>query len=165
MPSEKSAIEKTSLFYVNPDEILDISATAKADVEDDKTVITSSGYGSCPMTISGHFEDASRDRVLCVAVYRTPELDYFADSAPAFMKELLDKHHEAGIDYGGFYSDEMHIQFDWDLENHFGETEINTRYLTPNLMKKYASLYGEQYLDFPKYLVYMAYHQHDFLEG
>lgn len=81
------------------------------------------------------------------------------------MKELLDKHHEAGIDYGGFYSDEMHIQFDWDLENHFGETEINTRYLTPNLMKKYASLYGEQYLDFPKYLVYMAYHQHDFLEG
>ena len=162
---QEERIADTALFWVDPENILDVSSTASVQVQEEKTTVSSSGYGSCPMTISGRFKDPVRNRVLCVAVYRTPELDYFSDSAPAFMKQLLDKHNQAGIDYDGFYSDEMHIQFDWDLVNHFGETEINTRYLTPHLMKKYAALYGEQYLDFPKYLVYMAYHQHDFLPG
>ena len=158
-------IGNTSYFYVDENAIEDISATAQYTIDAEHTQITANGYGWCPMRIFGRWEAPKADRALCVMVYRTPELDYFAESAPAFMKQLLDRHDEAGIDYQGFYSDEMHIQFDWDLEQHFGKSEIDTRYLTPNLAKRYAQLYGEKYLDFPKYLIYMAYSQHDFLPG
>ena len=158
-------IGDTPYFYVDENAIQDISTTAFYEIEEEKTVISSEGYGSCPMCIWGKWEAPTADRALCVMVYRTPELDYFAESAPAFMKKVLDMHNEAGIDYEGFYSDEMHIQFDWDLNTHFGEKEITTRYITPNLAKVYAEKYGEKYLDFPKYLIYFAYHQHDFLPG
>lgn len=36
------------------------------------------------------------------------------------MKSIIDRHAAAGITYQGFYSDEMHIQFDWNLGVHFG---------------------------------------------
>ncbi len=155
----------TPYFYVDENAIVDISHTASCTIETEKTEISRDGYGRCPMTISGRWEAPTADRVLCVMVYRTPELDYFAPSAAAFMRETMDRHNAAGITYTGFYSDEMHIQFDWDLERHFGETEINTRYLTPNLARVYAEKYGDKYRDFAKYLIYMAYHQHDFLPG
>ena len=81
------------------------------------------------------------------------------------MKSIIDRHAAAGITYQGFYSDEMHIQFDWDLGVHFGLNEITTRYLTPNMAKKFAARYGKEYEDFGKYLVYFSYHQHEFLPG
>src|SRR5437764_10041796 len=102
---------------------------------------------------------------MVVAVYRTPEIDYFAEGALDYMKSIIDKHAQAGIIYQGFYSDEMHIQFDWGLDSHFGLDEVTTRYLTPNLAKEYTSLYGGEFEDFAKYLVYFSYHQHDFLSG
>lgn len=158
-------IGDTSYFYVDENAILDISNTASYEIETEKTTISVEGYGTCPMSISGKWENPTANRALCIMVYRTPELDYFAPSAHTFMKKVLDMHNEAGIDYEGFYSDEMHIQFDWDLTRHFGETEITTRYITPNLSKVYAEKYGDRFLDLPKFLIYMAYHQHDFLPG
>ncbi len=158
-------VDGTPYFYVDENAIVDISATASYAIEEEKTTTSTDGYATCPMTISGKWENPTANRVLCVMVYRMPELDYFAPSALEFTKKVMDEHNAAGITYEGFYSDEMHIQFDWDLERHFGETEINTRYLTPAFMKAYADKYGEKYLDFPKYLIYMAYHQHDFLPG
>ena len=155
----------TPYFYVDENAILDISTTAAYEIDIDKKEITSNGYAYCPMRIFGKWDTPTATRALCIMVYRTPELDYFAPSAPKFMKQLLDQHNAAGIDYQGFYSDEMHIQFDWDLEQHFGETEVTTRYLTPNLAKAYAARYGAKFEDFAKYLVYMSYHQHDFLPG
>ena len=153
----------TPYFYVDENAIVDISSTASYVMETDRE--TGGGYIRCPLHISGRWENPTANRALCIMVYRTPELDYFTPSASAFLKETLDRHNAAGITYTGFYSDEMHIQFDWDLERHFGETEINTRYLTPGLAKVYAEKYGEKYRDFAKYLIYMAYHQHDFLPG
>lgn len=158
-------VGETSCFYVDENAILDISDTAKTVIEEEKTTVTGVGYGYCPMHIAGCWQDPTADRALCVMVYRTPELDYFADSAPAFMQRLLDAHNAAGIDYQGFYSDEMHIQFDWDLDTHFGASELDVRYLTPHLAAAYADRYGEKYRDFAKYLVYMSYRQHDFLPG
>ncbi len=158
-------VDGTPYFYVDENAIADISETASYAIEEEKTTTSRDGYATCPMTISGKWDAPTANRVLCVMVYRTPELDYFAPSALEFTKKIMDDHNAAGISYDGFYSDEMHIQFDWDLERHFGETEINTRYLTPAFMKAYADRYGEKYLDFPKYLIYMAYHQHDFLPG
>ena len=50
----------------------------------------------------------------------------------------------------------MHIQFDWDLNEHFGPTEIRTRYVTPSLIREYAARYGEKYIDFARYMVYFC---------
>jgi hypothetical protein len=164
---KEEQIDSTDYYYVNPDEILDISDTANYEADDKNITVTGAGYGYGSMRIYGQWEGRldGYDRCLAVAVYRTPELDYFSPRALPYLKSIIDMHNEAGIDYQGFYSDEMHIQFDWDLGNHFGPTEINTRYITPNLIAEYTKNYGEEYKDFLKYLVYFSYHQHDFLEG
>lgn len=153
----------TSYFYVNPDEILDISKTAKIE-EVASEEISKRGNGSKSIRVNGCWSDAKPgyNRCLTVLVYRTQELDYFADGALPYMKGIIDLHAEAQITYQGFYSDEMHIQFDWDSNVHFGLNEVTTRYLTPNFAKRFAALYGEQFQDFAKYLVYFSYHQHDF---
>jgi hypothetical protein len=153
----------TPFHYVDPEAILDISASAGFEADRVPTVVSGAGYGRSSLRVYGKAPAAGdRNRCLAVAVYKTPELDYFAADAPGYMKGVIDLHRDAGIRYQGFYSDEMHIQFDWDLETHFGPTEIRTRYLTPNLVKEYARRYGERYKDFEKYLVYFAYGQHGF---
>jgi len=155
--------EDTCYFYVNPDEILDISETAKLE-ELNSEEISKRGNGYVAARVMGQWADVKPgyDRCLTVLVYRTQELDYFCDGALDYMKGIIDQHADAGITYQGFYSDEMHIQFDWDSNVHFALNEVTTRYLTPNFAKKYAALYGDQFSDFAKYLVYFSYHQHDF---
>ncbi|MDD4773165.1 MAG: hypothetical protein PHZ09_06115, partial [Eubacteriales bacterium] len=160
---EEERYADTSYFYVNPDNIVDISETVSYTVHEDSVKITGAGYGYGRLEVSGKWENPTSDRVLLVAVYHVPEMDYFADNAFDYIKSVIDAHAAAGIDYGGFYSDEMHIQFDWDLGTHFGETEINSRYLTPPLEREYATLYGSEFKDMMKYLIYFSYHQHDFL--
>ena len=155
----------TCYFYVNPEQICDISDTVHYTVHEDTVKITGAGYGYGRLEVSGKWDNPASDRVMLVAVYHVPEMDYFSDGAFDFIKGVIDTHAAAGIDYGGFYSDEMHIQFDWDLGEHFGETEINSRYLTPPLETEYARLYGNEFKDMVKYLIYFSYHQHDFLAG
>lgn len=160
-------IGSTHYYYVNPDQIVDISHTAHYKI-DDNLVITNAGYGYSSIKIWGKLHDIDKNnfnRCLVIIVYKTPELDYFSPQALPYIKGIIDLHKDAGIDYQGFYSDEMHIQFDWDLKTHFGHNEINTRYITPYLIDEYAQRYGEEYRDFSKYLIYFSYHQHDFLEG
>lgn len=163
---KEERIGNTSFYYVNPKEILDISDTASYEIGE-KVEISQRGYGCGELTVSGTWKKprAKYNRCLAVAVYRTQEIDYFSENAFSYMKSIVDKHAEAGITYQGFYSDEMHIQFDWGLDKHFGLTEVSTRYMTENLAKEYAARYGKEYLDFTKYLVYFSYHQHDFMEG
>lgn len=162
-------IGDTCFYCVDPDDIMDISYTASFAEEEGSASVTGAGYGSARMRVYGLCprEDAYADlnRCLAIAVYRTPELDYFSPEALPYIKSVIDIHREAGISYQGFYSDEMHIQFDWDLEAHFGHSEINTRYITDHLSREYAEKYGERYRDLVKYLIYFSYHQHDFLGG
>ncbi|HHY81680.1 MAG TPA: hypothetical protein GX505_03245 [Clostridiales bacterium] len=164
---KEEQIGDSDYFYVDPDKILDISDTARYEADEENVVITGAGYGYSSIRIYGRWECKPEEynRCLAVCIYRTPELDYFSPDALDYIKSVIDMHKEAGITYQGFYSDEMHIQFDWDLSTHFGHTEINTRYITSNLIDSYANLYGKQYKEFLKYLVYFAYHQHDFLKG
>ena len=158
-------LDDNGLYYVNEDEIVDISSTVNWTVVPDSYRLTGAGYAYDDIVISG-LTDVNRDRVLVVIEYRTPELDYFADSALPYVKEVIDAHSRAGIRYAGFYSDEMHIQFDWDLNEHFGpDTEITTRYVTDSFIETFASLYGEKYRDFLKYMVYFAYGQSRFMPG
>ncbi len=163
---KEERIGQSSYYYVNPDEILDISDTAGYTAEEE-IEYTSRGYGRSKMLVSGCWEAKKEeyDRCLAVIVYRTQELDYFADNALDYLKNIIDLHAEAGITYRSFYSDEMHIQFDWDSGINYGLEEIATRYLTPNFAKEFARRYGKQFEDFGKYLIYFSYNQHDFLEG
>ena len=155
--------DDTNYFYVNPDEILDISSTAKLEIMGTED-ISKRGNGSVPARVRGNWADVKSgwNRCLAVIVYKTREMDYFADDTLDYMKGIIDLHAKAGVTYQGFYSDEMHIQFDWDSNVHFFQTEVTTRYLTPNLAKRYAKLYGKEFEDFGKYLVYFSYRQHDF---
>jgi hypothetical protein len=158
-------IPDTPYFVVDPDEIQDISAAATAEAHREQETISVNGYGCAPLTIRGR-TDCGLNRVLLVAVYATPEIDYFDPAAGAYMKSIIDQHATRGIRYAGFYSDEMHIQFDWDLIEHFGlDTEIRTRYLTDNLAAAYADTYGQRFRDLAKHLIYFSYHQHGFLPG
>ena len=158
-------LDDNGLYYVDENAITDISSTVNWTVVPNSYKLTGAGYAYDEIVISG-LTDAPHDRVLVVIEYRTPEQDYFAEDALPYAKEVIDAHCKAGISYGGFYSDEMHIQFDWDLSEHFGpDTEITTRYVTPALIDTFARLYGEKYRNFLKYMVYFAYGQNRFMPG
>jgi len=147
-------------LYVDENEIEWITENAEIAVNESAYKLTGAGYAYDEMTVSGEYA-GKHNRVLVIAEYATPEQDYFAPDALDYMKGVIDLHDNAGIAYQGFYSDEMHIQFDWDLGEHFGPTEIHTRYVTDSLIREYARRYGAKYQDFAKYMVYFAYTQHE----
>lgn len=159
---DEERIGRTPFYYVNEDELLDISDSARFCVDPDSLRISKEGYGHGDIHIQG-ITDCGKSRFLAVVVYYTQEIDYFADDALDYMKSILDLHKNAGIHYDGLYSDEMHIQFDWESQSHFGETEVTTRYMTDSMARAYAEKYGAQYRNFAKYLVYFTYMHHDFL--
>lgn len=159
----EQAIGGTPYRVVNPDSIVEISDVAKVETfpgvqarAGDFTAERIRIYGE------GRTDIGDLDRVLVVQVYRSPEMDYFSERALPFLKELVDKYADAGIRLNALYSDEMHIQQDWAYFNHHEHGEFAMRYVTDNLARRYAQLYGEQYRDFAKYLVYFVYAQEDF---
>lgn len=117
------------------------------------------------LRISGHGDThlGPLDRVLVVVSYATPEMDYFSPQAPSFLRDLLKRYHDAGVQLNGLYADEMHIQQDWGYGSHHDEGQFNVRYLTKSMIERYADLYGSEYQEFEKYLVYFCYGQHAFL--
>ncbi|MBQ3079447.1 MAG: hypothetical protein IJC48_05525 [Clostridia bacterium] len=147
-------------LYVDEKSIEWITENADVSVDESKYVITGSGYAYDMMNVSGEYF-GKNNRVLILAEYATPEQDYFAPDALDYIKGVIDQHAKEGITYNGFYSDEMHIQFDWDLNEHFGPTEIQTRYVTDSLIDEFSKAYGEKYRDFAKQMVYFAYTPHD----
>ncbi len=162
---DEERIGDTPYYAVDPDGIVNISADVRYEAHPERETISPAGYGSAPLRVYGRTACGKR-RCLVTVRYATPELDYFSPDAYPYMQSILNLHQRHGIHYAGFYSDEMHIQFDWDLASHFGhESELRVRYLTNALAAAYARRYGAQYRDFEKYLVYFAYHRHDFLNG
>jgi len=161
---DEERIDGTPFYYVNEHEIEDISDSVQYHVDPASLRVSREGYGHGDMHISGK-TTCGKTRFLAVVIYNTLEIDYFADHALAYMKSIVDLHKETGITYEGIYSDEMHIQSDWDRVCHWGKTEVTTRYMTDSMARVYAEKYGQQYRDFAKYLVYFAYMHHDFLSG
>ncbi|MDR1467792.1 MAG: hypothetical protein LBT00_00715 [Spirochaetaceae bacterium] len=156
---DEERIGNSAYYYVDENAIDDISGSVAVAIDEGSFAVTGSGWGYGKMRVSGHTA-SGKQRALIVAVYRTPEQDYFDASAADYTREVIRAHKDAGIRYQGYYSDEMHIQFDWDLINHFGPTEITTRYVTPALVNEFARRYGDKYRNFLKYMVYFPYHQH-----
>lgn len=148
----------TPYIYVNPTSIIEISETAKTDTWDG----LEEGIGRrIRVHGEGRTEIGPLDRVLVVQTYKTPEMDYFSNQALPFLKDLIDRYAAAGVKMNALYSDEMHIQQDWGYFNHHDNGEFTLRYVSPGLARRYADLYGAEYADFAKYLVYFTYGQED----
>lgn len=154
-------IGNTDFYVVDAKSIVELKSPPQISVSE-------SAAGGSPahrLTIhgSGETEVADLDRVLAVVSYQTPEMDYFSAKALPYLKELVQDYHTAGVRLNGLYSDEIHIQGDWNYFGHHDEGEFTMRYLTPNFAAKFAELYGAEFSDFEKYLVYFCRGQHGFL--
>ena len=95
------------------------------------------------------------NRVMVLLEYETPEMDYFSPQATPFLKSLLKKYHDRGINLVSLYSDEMHIQQDWYYFVHHQNGQFNSRYLTRNFSEAYQKKFGQALGD--KELLYFAY--------
>lgn len=95
------------------------------------------------------------DRVLVLLDYETPEMDYFSPETLPFLKNLLKKYHDKGVNLVSFYSDEMHIQQDWFYFNHHDNGQFCVRYYTPSMGKIYTEKYGQAFDE--KQLLYFVY--------
>lgn len=105
----------------------------------------------------------SFNRVMAVISYETPEMDYFSPEAAPFLENLVKKYFDAGIRLNALYSDEIHIQQDWNYFGHLDAGQFAFRYLTEKMTAAYTERYGEKFRNFEKYLVYFLVGQHDFL--
>lgn len=151
----------TSFYRVNPAEI--IALEDAPEVEVDESAQTNTQARRLTIRGKGDTDLSSLDRVLVVVRYTTPEMDYFSPQALPFLQGLVERYYAAGVPLNGLYADEMHIQQDWGYGSHHDDGQLTFRYLTPNLASKFAELYGGEFRDFEKYLVYFCYGQHAFL--
>jgi hypothetical protein len=171
----------TSFYAVNPTDIVELKSGAEIEVDESPMGTTQARR----MTVrgSGETQIGPMDRVLVVVSYTTPEMDYFSPKALPFLEDLVNRYHAAGVPLNGLYADEMHIQQDWGYFSHHDEGQFAFRYLTPNLSRRFAELYGlpggtgvspvhgggqagsavPLAPDLEKFLVYFCYGQHGFL--
>jgi len=152
-------VRGTPYRAVSPSEIVEITETAQVEVMTGPT-----GHPAVQKVRvhgAGRSDAGPLDRVLVVQLYRTPEMDYFSEHALPFLTDLVDRYTEAGVKLNGLYSDEMHIQQDWAYSNHHDNGEFAVRYVSPGLARRFAKLYGAEYADLAKYMVYFCYGQED----
>ncbi len=107
------------------------------------------------LQISGEGAPVGYDRVLVLLEYETNEMDYFHEDAPVFLHELMDKYHEKGVNLTSLYSDEMHIQQDWNYFGHHEGGQFAVRYLTPSMSEAYQKKFGRPLED--KDMLYFVY--------
>ncbi len=144
---------------VDPKSIIEITDTAKVErhfrIPKDASVQRIRIHGS------GRSDIGDLNRVLVVQQYKTPEMDYFSEKALPYLKALVDKYSDAGVKLNALYSDEMHIQQDWNYFGHHDNGEFAQRYVSKGFAKRFATRYGADFADFAKYMVYFCYGQED----
>jgi len=150
-------VRGTPYRVVNPNTIVEVSGF-ETEIFDGLRA----DYVARRIHVYGKGDISDLDRVMVVQQYKTPEMDYFSDSAMPYLKNLVNKYIDAGIKLSGFYSDEMHIQQDWNYFGHHDHGQFALRYVSPGLEREFASRYGDQYSDLAKYMVYFIYGQEDF---
>lgn len=144
---------------VAPNSIVEITETAQVEYlqsDDDPIRRRVRVHGS------GRTDIGELNRVFVVQQYISPEMDYFSPKATEFLHTLIDKYADAGVKLNALYSDEMHIQQDWDYFAHHDNGEFTLRYVSDGFRERFAQLYGSEYLDFAKYLIYFVYGQEEF---
>lgn len=133
-------VDKTKIA-VNPDDIRELK-----NVEYEVLDTAGPENGTIPqqrLRIYGE-EDGLKgyDNVLVILEYETQEIDYFADDALPFLKNLLKKYHDAGVDLRSLYCDEMHIQQDWIYFAHQEDGQFNERFYTDGMGRMLAQKTG-----------------------
>ena len=156
----EAPVRGTPYRVVAPEDIVDISATAEVEVFEHLRR-KSGDYEAVRIRVHGAGMADKRDRVLIVQSYRTPEMDYFSETALPYLKALGDRYVDAGVKLNGLYSDEMHIQQDWSYFSHHDHGQFALRYVSPGFERRFAALHGAEYGDFAKYLVYFVHGQED----
>ena len=156
----EESIPGTPYRVVTPDSIVEISPVAETEVFEGLRA------GTVARRIrvfgAGLANIGNLDRVLVVQHYKCPEMDYFSESALPYLKRLVDKYIDAGVQLSGFYSDEMHIQQDWAYFGHHEHGQFALRYVSKGLEQRFSEKYGKQYADLAKYMLYFVYGQEDF---
>jgi hypothetical protein len=153
-------VGRTHFYRVAPSEMVELNEPPGVEVSE-----SSAANRQRRLTVRGQGDAQAGplDRVLVIVSYRTPELDYFSPNAAPFLEGLVERYHQAGVALNGLYADEMHIQQDWGYSTHHDEGQFTLRYLTANLGRRFAELYGAEFADLEKYLVYFCYGQHGFM--
>ncbi|MDW8310214.1 MAG: hypothetical protein RMK20_12650, partial [Verrucomicrobiales bacterium] len=147
----------TAYYHVDPAQIVELDGPFEIETDEPH-----GPFRRLTVRGSGATHVGRLDRVLVVVSYRTPEMDYFSPRALPFLRELVERYHRAGIPLQGLYSDEVHIQQDWNYFGHHDEGQFTFRYVTPHLAARFAELYGAEFADLDKWLVYFCYGQHGF---
>jgi len=104
---------------------------------------------------NGQFELPGYDRVMVMLEYETQEMDYFNVDAHGFLRSLMKKYYDKGVNLRALYSDEMHIQQDWNYFSHHESGQFAERYLTKSMSERYSGQFGQPFDD--KYLLYFVY--------
>ena len=155
----ETPVAGTTYHAVDPSSIVEITDTAKTEVSapegPDAAMARVRIYGDGRTDVKGG------EHVLVVQQYHTPEMDYFSPKALPFLNALVDKYADAGVKLNALYSDEMHIQQDWNYFGHHDNGEFTQRYISPGLSRAFAEKYGAKYADLAKYLIYFCYGQED----
>ncbi len=157
----------TPYSVVDPADILELTGpfTIEKGASTTDSWVRTTVRGEGILTQDGKELTQEYDRVLVVVSYRTPEMDYFSPEAKPFLEGLIRKYHDAGVELNALYSDEIHIQQDWNYFGHLENGQFTLRYLSNTFIQAFTEKYGSDYsdFDFEKYLVYFCYGQHDFL--
>jgi hypothetical protein len=155
----EAPVRGTRYRVVDPRSIVEVTEGARVQ----KITRTAAGDVRAKIRIygSGHTDLKAQNRVLVIQQYRTPEMDYFSEKALPYLTGLVDKYAAAGVKLNGLYSDEMHIQQDWNYFGHHDNGELALRYASPGLARRFAAAHGAQYADLAKYMVYFCYGQED----
>lgn len=133
-------VDKTKIA-VNPDDIRELK-----NVEYEVLDTAGPENGTIPQQRLRIYGEEDRlkgyDNVLVILEYETQEIDYFADDALPFLKKLLKKYHDAGVDLRSLYCDEMHIQQDWIYFAHQEDGQFNERFYTNGMGRMLAQKTG-----------------------
>ena len=144
---------------VRPEDIKEITSEIQVETYPGTKFPESESYEAQLMRIhsEGNGELKGYNRVFVLISYDVPEMDYFSPGALPFLKTLMKKYYDKGINLTGLYSDEMHIQQGWGYHQHHDRGQFTMRYLTDNLAKKYAETYGDEFSDMDKMMLYFVY--------
>jgi len=145
-------------FAVNPDDIVEITSGIEVEEWLGTESPEEAGFRSRRLRVfhKGDEKLKGYDKVFVVLNYTTPEMDYFSPKALPFLKNLMKKYYDAGINLNGLYSDEMHIQQDWSYFGHHDNGQFTLRYLSQNMISEYSKQFGAEYSDMDKYMLYFV---------
>jgi hypothetical protein len=145
-------------FAVNPKDIVEITSGIEVEEWPGTESPEDASYRSRRIRVfhKGDEKLKGYDKVFVVLNYTTPEMDYFSPKALPFLKNLMQRYYDAGINLDGLYSDEMHIQQDWGYFSHHDNGQFALRYLTQNMISEYTKRYGAEFNEMDKYMLYFV---------